>query len=137
MGAPDWIVLNKDPRTKDKFPWRVVSLRTFRTGITGFFYACPYYTLATNGALAIHPDYIFNGNTGLPLWFERRLLPMMLTGACLHDALYQLLKLKILPRAYRSRVDALLYAQWLADKTPPLIAETGYSLVKAFGWMFI
>lgn len=129
--------LNTDPKTSAKYPWRVIEAISFHTGIRGYFYACPYFTFATNGVLTALPNYLFNGNTGLPLWLERFWLSMMLAGACMHDALYQLLVLGILPMQYRKTVDALLYSRWLSDGTPRAIALTGYSLVKSLGWIFI
>lgn len=133
----EWIELNDEDKTKSKYPWRVVSLRIFHTGITGYFYACPYFTLSTNGSLCIMPNYIFNGNTGLPLTIEKNILPMMLTGACFHDALYQLIKIKVLPKSVRFKCDNLLYAQWVLNGTPKPVAEFGYFMVRRFGWIFV
>lgn len=133
----DWIELNQDEKTKSKYPWRVVSMRIFHTGITGYFYACPYFTLSTNGSLCIMPNYLFNGNTGLPLVIEKSILSMMLIGACLHDALYQLIQIKVLPKSARIKADNLLRAQWLLNGTPKPMAELGYTLVRRLGWMFV
>jgi hypothetical protein len=54
-----------------------------------------------------------------------------------HDVLYQLISMGILPLSTRAWADQVLYWRWIADKTPKAIADIGYAVVSSFGGFFI
>jgi hypothetical protein len=110
---------------------------TFKTKVTGFIVKTPYYELRANGQITLFRDYCWNGNTGLPLALESKWLQCMLPGSAGHDALYQILKEKRIPKSYRKEADVFLKDKWIADGTPKAIALSGYATVRAVGWMFI
>jgi len=128
---------NTDPKTRDKYPWRVIKTQSFQTPIYGFDYIHKYFAITKAGVVTVFKDYLCNGNTGLPLWIERRWLACMIAGSIVHDVLYQLISMGILPLATRALADQVLYWRWIADKTPKAIADFGYAVVSRLGGFFI
>jgi hypothetical protein len=62
---------NTDPKTRTKYPWRVIKTQSFQTPIVGFDYIHKYFAISKTGVVTVFKDYLCNGNTGLPLWIER------------------------------------------------------------------
>lgn len=82
----------------------------FQTAIIGFSGHTGYIELKPDGRLLILAGYAWDGPSG-PTIDTRS----SLRGSLLHDALYQLIRLEILPRKYRQTADHEAARRWLAD----------------------
>ena len=69
-----------------------------------------YICLSTKGYLTISSGYAYDGPSGPTIDRPKQ---HVLVGALVHDALYQLLRLGLLPKKLRREVDRLAYQIWL------------------------
>jgi hypothetical protein len=86
-----------------------------------------YIRLATSGELTIKKGYAWDGASGLTIDSKSSM-----RGALVHDALYQLLRMKLLSQAYRSYADALLRDICVEDGMWKWRANTWYRAVRKF-----
>jgi len=80
-----------------------------------------------NGYLTISKGYAFDGPSG-PTFDTGD----SLRGALVHDALYQLMRLGLIPESYRGQSDDLLHEICVEDGMPHIRAEMWKQMVKCF-----
>ncbi|RKY10477.1 MAG: hypothetical protein DRP56_00845 [Planctomycetota bacterium] len=83
----------------------------FVTGITGFDCSTKYITLEPYGSVLIKDGYAWDGPSGPTIDTKSTI-----RGSLLHDALYQLIRLELLPSGYRKVADREAACRWRADK---------------------
>ena len=88
----------------------------------------PYVKLRADGLLEIARGYAWDGPSGPTLD-----TPSFMRGSLVHDALYQLIRIRKLPLAYREFADLLLQKICLEDGMCPIRAGWVYLGVKLFG----
>lgn len=69
-----------------------------------------YITLATNGLLYIKKGYAWDGPSGLT--FDTK---SSIRGSLVHDALYQLMRMELLPQSEREAADYCLHERCIED----------------------
>ena len=69
----------------------------------------PFICLSRNGGLYLSAGYAWDGATGCPDFKS------VMRGSLVHDALYQLLRLKLIPEKERVTADLLLYDCCIED----------------------
>lgn len=89
----------------------------------------PYISLSTGGILSIRAGYAWDGPSG-PAIDTRNFL----RGSIVHDALYQLIRLGLLPQSTRAQADAELRRICREDGMSALRAWWVYSAVRSMGW---
>lgn len=78
--------------------------------------------------------YAWNGATGLPEFLHS---DAWISESLLHDPLYQLIRLGVLPRSARKEADCIFYEGLVFRGVWRLIAGGAYCLVRTFGGYFI
>lgn len=86
-----------------------------------------YFTLI-KGELTLHPGYAWDGASG-PTWDT----PSCIAGSAVHDALYQLMRKSLIPRALRDDADDVMYQTFLRDGMYKIRAWVWCQSVKRFG----
>ena len=99
----------------------------FKTGITGYSAKTELITLHNNGWLHIKRLYSWDGASG-PTVDDKS----SMRGSLVHDALYQLIRLQLIPRNCRSLADKELRKKCLADKMWKWRADSWYWFVRKF-----
>jgi len=83
-----------------------------------------YISLSKGGLVKISEGYAWDGPSGPTID-----TPNFMRGSLIHDALYQLLRNRLLPQSYRERADNLLHQVCLED---------GMSAIRAYYvWKFV
>lgn len=98
------------------------------TGITGHLAVTPWLQLERDGKLWIRQGYAWDGPSGPTidtLTFMR--------GSLVHDALYQLIRLQLVPADLRDEADKILRRICLEDGMNAIRAWWVYQGVKWFG----
>jgi hypothetical protein len=80
----------------------------------------PFISLGVNGRLDIEYGYAWDGASG-----PTRDTDSAMRGSLVHDALYQLMRMKVLPIEWRDEADDLFWN---------IIREDGMNRVRAFFW---
>lgn len=91
-----------------------------------------YLALNRDGVLVIKKLYAWDGASGPAID-----TPNFMRGSLVHDALYQLMKLNLLPKRYRKTADKLLRQICRQDGMSFLRAFYVYRAVRRFGAFFI
>jgi hypothetical protein len=84
--------------------------------------------LNASGRLSLKQGYAWDGPSGPTLDTKD-----FMRGSLVHDALYQLMRLKLLSGRLRKRADVLLWMICLEDGMPKARANYVYHAVRAFG----
>ncbi len=71
--------------------------------VHGHVVTAKYFSLDTDGTMKIKAGYAWDGPSG-PTWDTKSFM----RGSLVHDALYQMIRLGLLPREYREKADAIL-----------------------------
>ncbi len=101
-----------------------------KTNITGFDITTEYLRLDKKGRLLIKKGYCWDGPSG-PTYDTAS----SLRGSLAHDALYQLMRMGLLPQTSREIGDELLYIICLEDGMWKWRAWIWYQAVRKFaGW---
>ena len=83
---------------------------------TGIIPTEPIFTqfidLSATGLLIIRAGYAWDGPSGPTIDRPKK---HVMRGALVHDALYQLMRLKLLPQSFRHRIDRIAYNIWISD----------------------
>lgn len=85
--------------------------------------------LATTGFLTIHRDYAWDGPSGPAIDTKN-----FMRGSLVHDALYNLVRMGLLPERYRSEADKVLRRLCREDGMSALRSAWVYHSVRTFGW---
>ena len=86
-----------------------------------------YLRLTRSGFLTCKNSYAWDGASG-PTWDT----PDTIRASLVHDGLYQLIRLGLIPMRWRGRADLLLRDILLADGMHPVRAEIWYMAVSHF-----
>jgi len=79
-----------------------------------------WFDLDINGMLTIKRNYCWDGASG-PTWDTKNCK----RGSLVHDALYQLMRMEVLPKSYRKHADKLFY---------DILREDGMWYIRAKLW---
>ena len=90
-----------------------------------------YVTLTTNGSLFIKAGYAWDGATGFPDFKS------VLRGSLIHDALYQLIRLGVLPASDRKKADEALRVACIEDGMSAFTARAIWAAVTLTGWRYV
>lgn len=88
----------------------------------------PYLKLDPDGRLEIKPGYAWDGPSGPTIDTLN-----FMRGSLVHDALYQLIRLKVLPYSYKNQADRILQEICIEDGMSKFRAWYVYQGVKRFG----
>lgn len=88
-----------------------------------------YISLTRDGFLSIARGYAWDGPSGPAID-----TPNFMRGSLVHDALYQLIRMGMLPMEKRASADRLLYRLIQEDGMSQIRAAWVYSGVRAAGW---
>jgi hypothetical protein len=111
-----------------RYKYQLVASYVLRIGITGIDIDTPYLKLNPEGLLEIKKSYAWDGPSGPTID-----TPDFMRGALVHDALYQLIRMKALSYRYKAYADLLLKKICLEDGMPTFRAGYVYLAVKLFG----
>jgi len=105
----------------------------FSTGVLGFEISTKYIELKNHGVLVIRKGYMWDGVTGLPRFATDAILKHTARGSLLHDAFYQLIRLRLLPAYLKHKIDLEMKKQFEFDGLNKTVASMFYQAVKNFG----
>jgi len=100
------------------------------TDIYGYTFASDYLQLTPEGRLTLTRKYAWNGVTGANDTAESML------ASALHDGIYQLIKLNVLPQKYRKHADRLMRLAAIAQDMTTIKAWIAWIIVRIAGWWF-
>lgn len=100
---------------------------TMTIPITGFSIKHEYFSLSTKGLLTINKGYAWDGATGFPD------LKTIIRGSLVHDCLYQMIRLRLLPTSKRDDADLILKNMCIEDGMASTLAWAVYKGVRIFG----
>ncbi len=109
------------------FKYQLTENFQMSTNITGFNVETDFITLDKDGGLFIKKGYAWDGASG-PTWDTKS----SMEASLVHDAFYQLMRLGLLPRGFRSKVDNLFKGICIDKKMWELRAGAWCYLVKKF-----
>jgi hypothetical protein len=115
-------------RKLKRYKYQLMGLYKLQTGIKEYTVKTDYLQLDADGLLQISKGYAWDGPSGPTI----DTLDFM-RGSLVHDALYQLIRLKKLPFRYKAYADLLLKKMCLEDGMPNFRANYVYQAVKLFG----
>lgn len=98
----------------------------FNTSVVGYNIDTEYATLSVNGKLKVKKNFGSDGATGI--WDTKHVIP----GSMVHDALYMLLRMGLLPRSERDNADRTLEAVCIESGMWKWYAKIIYLGVKFF-----
>lgn len=105
---------------------------TTYVGFDGKWGGNDFVWLNPSGFLLLKRGYAWDGPSGPAIH-----TPNFLRGSLIHDALYQLIRLKVLALEDRAEADLILKAAVLEDGMNPLRAWWVHQAVKTFGEMYM
>lgn len=88
-------------------------------------YSDRFLAIDINGVLTIKKGYAWDGASG-PTWDTKNCK----RGSLVHDALYQLMRMEVLPRSYRNHADKLFYVHLREDGMWYIRARLWYRSVR-------
>lgn len=110
------------------YKYQLVEPYQLKIGITGYTIDTPYLKLDHEGNFVISRGYAWDGPSGPTID-----TPDFMRGSLLHDALYQLIRMRALPYDYKEYADLLLKKVCLEDGMSNFRAGYVYLAVKWFG----
>lgn len=110
------------PRIKYKkgYKYQLHEIYAIKTDITGYGAKTEYIELTVGGLLIIDAGYAWDGASGTTIDTKTSM-----RGSLVHDAFYQLIRMKLLPYSERCKVDDLFYKILQAD---------GMNRIRAWFW---
>lgn len=87
-----------------------------------------YAKLNRQGVLTLKKGYAWDGPSGPAIDSKD-----FMRGSLVHDAIYQLMREKLLPQRMRKQADEILWMICLEDGMPKMRANYVYHAVRAFG----
>lgn len=109
------------------YKYQLAALLLFDTGITGYDIKTEFIELSPLGLLLIKSGYAWDGASGPTIDDDTNMRP-----SCVHDALYQLLRMGLLPPEYRELADEILEFTCREDGMPGVRAEAWHLGVDLF-----
>ena len=115
-------------RYKDGYKYQLVEGYDIATGITGADFNGDFLCITPTGALYILPGYAWDGMSGPVRDTDKNQ-----KASLVHDALYQLMRMGVLPPSAKERADELMYEILLRDGYNRVRAWADYVGVDEFG----
>ena len=112
---------------QEGFKYQLVKPYFVATGITGYSGSTEYLNLSKEGFLIIRKGYAWDGPSG-PTYDSKN----SLRGSLVHDALYQLMRLGLLPESCREQADKLLHDICVEDGMNNFRANLWKTMVEDF-----
>lgn len=87
----------------EKYKYELENTLVIIIPIKGYIIDHPFFSLDEGGKLTIYEDYKWDGVSG----------PMIdtkdsMVGGCVHDALYQMIRLGLIPRKLKPKIDRIM-----------------------------
>ena len=118
----------EDIEYQSGFKYQVTKTCSVKTAIVGYDVDTDYYSLSKEGLLTAKKGYSWDGASGCPDF------RCIMRGSLFHDVLYQMMRLKQLPRHYRKDADNLLRNICIEDGMCEWFANyIVYFFVRKFG----
>ncbi len=117
----------KVAKFRSGYKYQLQELYSTGVEIIGFDLFTSYIALRPDGDLSIYPGYAWDGATWCPDF------DWIIRGSLIHDALYQLMRLRQLPPDCKPAADAALRRACLADGAWRWQAEVVHRAVTRFG----
>lgn len=105
---------------------------TLDTGIINRAYKTDWIELDRNGVMTLSAGYAWDGASGIAINTKNSL-----RASCGHDALYQLIRLGLLPRTKRLQADSDLRKWLIEDGMLELRAGIWFLAVRLFGELYL
>ena len=105
----------------------------FSTSIIGIEVKTEYIELKSHGVLVIRKGYMWDGVTGLPSFATDAMLKHTARGSLLHDAFYQLIRLRLIPAYLKHKIDLEMKERFTQDGLGKIVVSMFYQAVKNFG----
>lgn len=99
----------------------------FQTDITGYEGHTEYVNLRHDGWLLIRKGYAWDGASGPTIDTKSSM-----RGSLVHDALYQLIRLELIPRECREQADKELLGKCLADRMWSFRAKLWHRILRRY-----
>lgn len=116
---------------KDGYKYQLVEPYSYQTPFRlKQSFAFDWVSIYADGTLFIEKGYAWDGATGI--WDS----PDIIRGSLIHDALYQLIRLKVLPYGSRETADKILRDVCLEDGMNQFKARLVYKAVRLLGKPF-
>jgi hypothetical protein len=115
-------------RSLQGWKYQTTALYVHQTPIYGHDVSTPWIRLNAEGQLIIQPGYCWDGASG-PTWDS----PCSMRGSLVHDAIFQLIRLNLLPLNIKPIADLLFHDILIDDGMSRIRACVWYQAVKLFG----
>lgn len=112
---------------REGFKYQIAKSYSVYTGITGYLCDTEYLSLSKDGCLIIRKGYAWDGPSGPTID-----TPNAMRGSLVHDALYQLMRLGLLPESCRPQADKLLHDICVEDGMNGVRADLWQLMVEVF-----
>jgi hypothetical protein len=109
------------------YKYQLAEILLFDTDITGYDIKTEFIELSPLGILLIKLGYAWDGASGPAIDDDTNIRP-----SCIHDALYQLIRMELLPPEYRELADDILEFTCIEDGMPKFRAEAWHRGVDLF-----
>ena len=110
------------------YKYKLKTEQSAMTDITGLEINNNFFILDTNGILVVRRGYCWNGSSG-PTWDT----PSTMRASLFHDALYQMMREKLISLDWRYISDKLYYKMCIDDGMWRWRAWLHYKALRAFG----
>ncbi len=112
---------------KEGYKYQTTEPAYFNTGIAGYSIETQFIILYFSGIMEIKRGYAWDGPSGPT--FDT---PDSMRASLPHDALYQFMRMGLIPQSCRPKADELLHRLLLEDGMSELRADIWYEGVKEF-----
>ena len=115
-------------RKLHRYKYQLMADYEWDVGIKGYDMENPYLKLTTTGLLTIRKSYAWDGPSGPTIDTLN-----FMRGSLVHDALYQLIRMEVIPYSYKDHADRLFQKMCIDDGMSKFRAWYVYYAVKFFG----
>jgi len=115
-----------------RYKYRLLAELWLKCGLRGYYARTEYIEIRDDGTLILRKGYAWDGASGPTLDTAS-----VIRGSAGHDALYQLISLKVLPATARQQADLDLRTWCMEDGMPKFRADYWYDGVRVFGGLHV
>jgi hypothetical protein len=109
------------------YKYQLAEPMAFMTGITGYSFDAEFIEMTPEGQLTILTGYMWDGASGPTIDSE-----CSMRASLLHDALFQLIRLNLLPLKIKPIADKLFHDILIHDGMAPIRAMFWYEAIQHF-----
>jgi hypothetical protein len=109
------------------YKYQLAATIHFDTGIKGYSFIATYLGMTPSGTLIIREGYMWDGASGPTMDSE-----CSMRASLLHDALFQLIRLNLLPLKIKPIADKLFHDILIHDGMAPIRAMFWYEAIQHF-----